>query len=97
MPATEEPQEPTSRPQEEQRSWWRRFFGRDLPSLPALGFETCVTFCGKVVLRAMVLGRLGGLFTPIQERVLYPSHRPLIESDRLFQYAIGGGAGPINR
>jgi len=23
----------------------------------------------------MVLGQLGGLFTPIQERVLYPSHR----------------------
>ncbi len=29
-----------------------------------------------VMLRAMVLGRLGGLFTPIHERVLYPSHRP---------------------
>ncbi len=28
-----------------------------------------------VMLRAMVLGRLGGLFTPIHERVLYPSHR----------------------
>jgi hypothetical protein len=58
--------------------------GRGLPSLPALDFETCVTFRGKMVLRAMVLGRLGGLFTPIQEWVLYPSHRPLIESDRLF-------------
>jgi hypothetical protein len=29
-----------------------------------------------MLLRAMVLGRLGGFFTPIQEPVLYPSHRP---------------------
>jgi hypothetical protein len=28
------------------------------------------------MLRAMVLGWLGGLFTPIHERVLYPSHHP---------------------
>jgi len=27
------------------------------------------------VVRAMVLGRLDGLFTSIHERVLYPSHR----------------------
>ena len=32
-------------------------------------------FRGMMVLRTMVLGRLGSLFTPIQERVLYPSHR----------------------
>ncbi len=30
---------------------------------------------GMMVLRAMVLGRLDGLFTSIHERVLYPSHR----------------------
>ena len=29
----------------------------------------------RMMLQAMVLGRLGGLFTAIQERVLYPSHR----------------------
>jgi hypothetical protein len=29
-----------------------------------------------MVLRAMVLGQMVGLFTPIHERVLYPSHRP---------------------
>ena len=29
-----------------------------------------------IMLRAMVLGWLGGLFTPIHERVLYPSHHP---------------------
>src|SRR5918994_1939494 len=39
-------------------------------------FETSVTFCGIVGLRATVLGRLGGRFPPIQERVLYPAHRP---------------------
>jgi hypothetical protein len=33
-------------------------------------------FRGMVMLRAMVLGRLVGLFTAIQERVLCPSHRP---------------------
>jgi hypothetical protein len=31
---------------------------------------------GMMVLRAMVLGWLDGLFTSIHERVLYPSHRP---------------------
>ena len=30
---------------------------------------------GMMVLRAMVLGWLDGLFTAIHERVLYPSHR----------------------
>jgi hypothetical protein len=30
---------------------------------------------GMMVVRAMVLGRLDGLFTSIHERVLYPSHR----------------------
>src|SRR5215213_11483364 len=30
---------------------------------------------GMLVLRAMVLGWLDGLFTSIHERVLYPSHR----------------------
>jgi hypothetical protein len=29
-----------------------------------------------MVLRAMVLGWMVGLFTAIHERVLYPSHRP---------------------
>ena len=29
-----------------------------------------------MVLRAMVLGWMVGLFTSIHERVLYPSHRP---------------------
>ncbi len=32
-------------------------------------------FRGMMVLRAMVLGWLDGLFTSIHERVLYPSHR----------------------
>ena len=36
---------------------------------------------GMMVLRAMVLGWLDGLFTSIHERVLYPSHR------------LGGGEG----
>jgi hypothetical protein len=31
---------------------------------------------GMMVLRAMVLGWMVGLFTSIHERVLYPSHRP---------------------
>ena len=31
---------------------------------------------GMMVVRAMVLGWLDGLFTSIHERVLYPSHRP---------------------
>ena len=30
---------------------------------------------GMMVLRAMVLGWMVGLFTSIHERVLYPSHR----------------------
>jgi hypothetical protein len=33
-------------------------------------------FRGMMVLRAMVLGWLDGLFTSIHERVLYPSHHP---------------------
>ena len=34
-------------------------------------------FRDMAVLRAMVLGRMGRMPPPIQERVLYPSHRPL--------------------
>jgi hypothetical protein len=41
-----------------------------------IGLETFVTFCGMVWLRATVSGRLGWKLSPIQECVLYPSHRP---------------------
>ena len=43
---------------------------------PSSWIETFVTFCGMVGLQAMVLGRLGRKPSLIQERVLYPAHRP---------------------
>ena len=42
-------------------------------------------FRGMMVLRAMVLGWLDGLFTSIHERVLYPSYPP------------GGGGNEVMR
>jgi hypothetical protein len=47
-----------------------------LPSCPTLRVETHVTCGGMMVLWAMALGWLDGLFCAIHERVLYPSHRP---------------------
>ena len=47
-----------------------------LPSCPTLRFETHVTYGGMMVLWAMALGWLDGLFSAIHERVLYPSLRP---------------------